>query len=73
MPLLYDLFRAQPLIKDPQSSINQHVSHQPFICSLLSLRPTRRASDIEVDEVEKRRMAVYTRMALFECWFRALC
>lgn len=42
-PLLYNMFGARPLIKDPQSSINLRVSHRPFICSLLSLRPTRRA------------------------------
>lgn len=43
LPLLYNMFGAQPLIKDPQSSINLRVSHQPFICSLLSLRPTCQA------------------------------
>lgn len=41
--LLFNMFGAQPLIKDPQSSINLCVSHQPFIYSPLSLRPTQGA------------------------------
>lgn len=43
LSLIYNMFGAQPLIKDPQSSINLRVSHQPFIYSLLSLRPTHQA------------------------------